>query len=56
MLNQLGCVDPDGDGQFHAPQGIALNNSGGIFIADSFNNRVQVFQEVFVLLLTYHIP
>jgi uncharacterized repeat protein (TIGR01451 family) len=46
----IGCVDPDGsgplalgDGQFEFPEGIAVDSAGRILVADSYNNRVQVF-------------
>jgi uncharacterized repeat protein (TIGR01451 family) len=52
-----GCVDPDGngplalgDGQFRLPEGIAVDNSGRIIVADSDNNRVQVFDSAGTLL------
>ncbi len=32
-----------GDGQFDAPEDIAINGTGHIFVVDSFNNRVQIF-------------
>jgi len=45
-----GCVDPDGsgplelgDGQFQEPWGIAVNAEGLIFVADTWNGRIQVF-------------
>ena len=45
-----GCVDPDaegplssGDGQFLFPQGIAVDRSGNVYVADIFNNRIEVF-------------
>ncbi|MCC6456505.1 MAG: TIGR03663 family protein [Caldilineaceae bacterium] len=45
-----GCVDPDGsgplalgDGQFQEPWGIAVNAEGMIFVADTWNGRIQVF-------------
>jgi sugar lactone lactonase YvrE len=46
-----GCLDPDGqegplssgDGQFLFPQGIALDHSGNVYVADIFNNRIEVF-------------
>ncbi len=45
-----GCVDPDGsgplelgDGQFQEPWGIAVNADGMIFVADTWNGRIQVF-------------
>ncbi len=31
------------DGQFHAPQGIAVTGEGKVFVVDMFNFRVQVF-------------
>lgn len=45
------CVDPDGaggplelgDGQFREPWGIAVGNDGTIFVADTWNGRIQVF-------------
>ena len=45
-----GCVDPDGggllelgDGQFNSPEGIALDFSGNIYVADTNNHRIQKF-------------
>lgn len=45
-----GCQDPDGagplvlgDGQFYEPWGVAVNASGQIFVADTWNGRIQVF-------------
>ena len=32
-----------GDGQFNAPRGIALDDSGNVYVADSGNNRIQKF-------------
>ena len=32
-------------GQFNEPYGIAVNDSGFVFVADSSNNRIQVFTE-----------
>ena len=47
-----GCIDPDGsgplelgDGQFQEPWGIAVNAEGQIFVADTWNGRIQVFGE-----------
>ncbi len=47
---QPGCVDPDaagplklGDGQFREPWGIAVAPDGTIFVADTWNGRIQVF-------------
>ena len=33
-----------GDGQFSSPIGIAVNGEGIVYVADTFNNRVQVFK------------
>ncbi len=45
-----GCVDPDGagalelgDGQFNEPWGVAVDAQGDIFVADTWNGRIQVF-------------
>jgi len=32
-----------GDGQFSSPQGLAINSSGSIFVADRSNHRIQKF-------------
>ncbi len=45
-----GCVDPDGagplelgDGQFNEPWGVALDADGQVYVADTWNGRIQVF-------------
>ncbi len=45
-----GCLDPDGagplvvgDGQFNEPWGIAVDPKGEIYVADTWNGRIQVF-------------
>lgn len=38
-----GCVDPDGDGQFRRPFGIAVDSEGRVFVLDQGNHRVEVF-------------
>jgi tripartite motif-containing protein 71 len=47
---QNGCIDPDGagplslgDGQFMLPQGITVDASGKVYVADTGNSRIQVF-------------
>ena len=44
------CVDPDGDGplalgdgQFYEPWGVAADTAGNIYVADTWNGRIQVF-------------
>ena len=44
------CADPDGDGplvtgdgQFYEPWGVAVDGSGNIYVADTWNGRIQVF-------------
>ena len=38
-----GCVDPDGNGQFRDPEGVAVDTQGRVYVADTGNNRIQVF-------------
>ena len=45
-----GCIDPDGagplavgDGQFREPWGIAVDAGGRVFVADTWNGRIQAF-------------
>ena len=47
-----GCVDPDGegplqlgDGQFNEPWGVVVGQDGNVFVADTWNGRIQVFDE-----------
>jgi uncharacterized protein (TIGR03663 family) len=47
---QTGCVDPDGagplqlgDGQFREPWGVTVGQDGTIFVADTWNGRIQSF-------------
>lgn len=44
------CTDPDdsgplalGDGQFYEPWGVAVDGEGTIYVADTWNGRIQVF-------------
>lgn len=44
------CVDPDGtgpfelgDGQFYDPIGIAIDDSGNVYVTDPTNNRIEIF-------------
>jgi len=50
LLTQEGCLDPDGegplevgDGQFKTPWGLAVDASGHVYVADTWNHRIQVF-------------
>jgi tripartite motif-containing protein 71 len=58
LPSMFGCQDPDGplgklqigDGQFQVPYGIAVENSPSsqyarVFVADSANHRIQVFEQ-----------
>ena len=45
-----GCLDPDGDGplapgdgQFLEPWGVAVSDDGRVYVADTWNHRLQVF-------------
>jgi NHL repeat len=33
-----------GDGQFIIPDGVAVDSSGNVYVADAFNHRIQKFQ------------
>ena len=41
-LDTFGCYG-DGDSQFKRPNGIARDEIGNLYVSDSYNNRVQVF-------------
>ena len=47
---ESGCLDPDGsqpgelgDGQFNEPWGVGVNQQGEIYVADTWNGRIQKF-------------
>ncbi len=47
-----GCVDPDGNGplplgagQFNEPWGVATDAKGRVYVADTWNHRIQVFDQ-----------
>jgi len=37
-------VQGQSDGEFHNPYGVAVDSSGNVFVADSGNNRIQMFR------------
>jgi uncharacterized protein (TIGR03663 family) len=48
--DSTGCTDPDGagplavgDGQFNEPWGVAVDAAGQIYVSDTWNGRIQVF-------------
>jgi DNA-binding beta-propeller fold protein YncE len=50
LATTFGCVDPDGagpldfgDGQFQEPWGIDVAPDGRVYVADTWNHRIQVF-------------
>jgi uncharacterized protein (TIGR03663 family) len=50
LAEGYGCADPDGDGplaygdgQFQEPWGIAVAADGRVYVADTWNHRIQVF-------------
>ena len=36
----------DGDGQFDRPIGLAIDREGNVYVADTENHRIQVFERV----------
>ncbi|MGD8738575.1 MAG: 6-bladed beta-propeller, partial [Anaerolineae bacterium] len=38
-----GCLTPDGDGQFREPWGLAVSPEGRVYVADTWNHRIQMF-------------
>ena len=42
-----------GDGEFDSPTGIAVDSGGNIYVADTFNDRVQVFDPSGVFLSAF---
>jgi uncharacterized protein (TIGR03663 family) len=41
--NRAGCRSPDGAGGFYDPWGIAVDGEGYIYVADTWNHRIQKF-------------
>lgn len=42
---QIGSGEGSGNGQFYEPTGIAVSSDGKIYVVDSENNRVQIFDQ-----------
>ena len=38
-----GCLTPTGEGQFREPWGIAVSQDGRVYVADTWNHRIQMF-------------
>lgn len=43
LLQNIGCVDSEANGQFDSPQGIAVDGAGNVYVADFANARIQKF-------------
>jgi DNA-binding beta-propeller fold protein YncE len=43
-LSRLGGDEGSGDGQFAAPHSIDVDSNGKVFVADTFNHRIQKFE------------
>jgi DNA-binding beta-propeller fold protein YncE len=43
LATGLGCVDAEGKGQFQEPWGISVAEDGRVFVADTWNHRIQAF-------------
>ena len=39
-------TDGEGDGQFNSPLGLAIDRDGNVYVADSGNGRIQMFERV----------
>src|SRR5439155_23590105 len=42
-----------GNGQFNAPDGVATDGSGNVYVVDTFNNRIQKFSSTGTFLTTW---
>ncbi|HFD40508.1 MAG TPA: hypothetical protein ENJ31_11760, partial [Anaerolineae bacterium] len=43
LAEGIGCTAPGGAGQFQEPWGIAVAEDGRVYVADTWNHRIQVF-------------
>jgi hypothetical protein len=46
MIGSYGCCFNAPNNQFNAPQGLAFDSNGALYVADANNNRIQVYQPV----------
>ncbi len=46
----------DADGEFNAPRGVAVDGSGRIFVADTGNDRIQIFDRYGAYLFEFGSP
>jgi len=44
MIGTYGCCYSAPNTEFNAPQGLAFDSSGDLYIADANNNRIQVYK------------
>ncbi len=52
-IGKTGKASGSGPGEFNTPMGIAVDSEGNIQVADTYNNRVQVFKEDGTFLRAY---
>ena len=43
LIKDWGTVTGNGAGQFKNPQGVAVDSSGNVYVADTDNDRIQKF-------------
>jgi DNA-binding beta-propeller fold protein YncE len=44
MIGTYGCCYSAPNTEFNAPQGLAFDSSGDLYVADANNNRIQVYK------------
>ena len=45
-------TEGSGDGQFRDPWGVAVDSAGNVYVADTYNHRIQKFRPVFAIAAT----